>query len=489
MTRGKAAPALVLAIGLLAIGAITVVHQRSDAARDAQLTLAHIETELGALQMAPFRASAATGGSPELAARTMRDGKQGILQALDALGRDNPPAELRELRAPLLHDFATLDAIYEFGASGEGYGARADELATVSAKDKNAVTALLDVAGEEYERRATSAQRQAVRGTVLVILLLVAAFALLYRRAAKARSRVESSEARVRTLIAHLPAAVYRRAPGGTWPMEFASARMAEIIGDALAYGPLVADRAALDEQVAASGEDGFTLEYEITLPDGSTRWVRDMGQAIRDADGTILSVDGTISDITDVKHLATDLRVSQRLEAVGQLAAGIAHEINTPMQFVGDGIRFLSQSFDGLDRLVAEYRALCTEAVAAPLDAATVEARIEDAELTADLEYLRERVPAAVDRTLEGIARLAPTWRRWLNSHTLDAATIADARSLGCSGVAIAWRALDPGGVRLATAAGLEVISWTVRRRPTFERLARLGLVAVCVEGTLLDE
>jgi signal transduction histidine kinase len=244
--------------------------------------------------------------------------------------------------------------------------------------------------------------------TIAVIALIAAAFSLLYHRAARARSRAESSEERFRTLVAHIPAAVYRRAPGGTWPMAFASARLDEIIGDAPAYGPLVAGRAALDEQVAASGDDGFTLEYEIARSDGSTRWVRDTGQAVRDADGTIVWVDGTISDITDVKHLETDLRVAQRLEAVGQLAAGIAHEINTPMQFVGDGIGFLAQSFDGLDRLVAEYRALCDEAAGGALDAPAMAARIEDAEQAADLAYLRERVPAALERTLEGVGRVA---------------------------------------------------------------------------------
>ncbi len=89
---------------------------------------------------------------------------------------------------------------------------------------------------------------------------------------------------------------------------------------------------------------------------------------------------------------------------------------------------------------------------------------------------------------TLEGVARRAPMWPRWLNSHTLDAATIADALALGCRGVAVEWRALDPGSVGRARAAGLEVASWTVRRRATFDRLARLGVVAVCVEAAALD-
>lgn len=88
----------------------------------------------------------------------------------------------------------------------------------------------------------------------------------------------------------------------------------------------------------------------------------------------------------------------------------------------------------------------------------------------------------------LEAIARRAPTWPRWLNTVSLDEATIADARALGCRGVSVEWRALDAAAVGRATSAGLEVAAWTVRRRSTFDRLARLGLVAVCVEGAALD-
>jgi glycerophosphoryl diester phosphodiesterase len=88
----------------------------------------------------------------------------------------------------------------------------------------------------------------------------------------------------------------------------------------------------------------------------------------------------------------------------------------------------------------------------------------------------------------LEGVARLAPAWRRWLNSHTLDATIVSDAVGLGCHGVAIDWRSLDRRSIALARAAGLEVTSFTVRRRATFDRLARLGVMAVCVEGSALD-
>jgi glycerophosphoryl diester phosphodiesterase len=89
---------------------------------------------------------------------------------------------------------------------------------------------------------------------------------------------------------------------------------------------------------------------------------------------------------------------------------------------------------------------------------------------------------------TLEAMARRASHWPRWLNTRTFDASVVADAVEAGCRGVSVEWRALDRGSVRLAQAAGLEVAAWTVRRRPTFDRLARLGVVAVCVEGAVLD-
>lgn len=97
--------------------------------------------------------------------------------------------------------------------------------------------------------------------------------------------------------------------------------------------------------------------------------------------------------------------------------------------------------------------------------------------------------VVSSFDRVaLERIAQLAPAWPRWLNNDRLDAATVDAAVTLGCRAVAVQWRAVDARSVRLARSAGLDVVAFTVRRRPTFDRLARLGLVAACVEGPALD-
>ncbi len=89
---------------------------------------------------------------------------------------------------------------------------------------------------------------------------------------------------------------------------------------------------------------------------------------------------------------------------------------------------------------------------------------------------------------TLERIAGLAPMWPRWLNSETFDASVVAAALELECRGISVRWEALDRRTVAIAHAAGLEVCAWTVRRRATFDRLANLGVAAICVEAAALD-
>ena len=89
---------------------------------------------------------------------------------------------------------------------------------------------------------------------------------------------------------------------------------------------------------------------------------------------------------------------------------------------------------------------------------------------------------------TLKRIAGLVPLWPRWLNAHDLAPATIAIATDLECRAISVEWHAIDRDSLARARAAGLEVAAWTVRRQPTAARLARLGVVATCVEAGALD-
>jgi len=101
------------------------------------------------------------------------------------------------------------------------------------------------------------------------------------------------------------------------------------------------------------------------------------------------------------------ELRQAQKLEAVGRLASGVAHEIKTPIQFVSDSITFVSEAYGELAPLVSEYRAIGS-AVLAGTAAAELAQKARDAEATIDLEYLLTNVPEALDRSLQGLDRIS---------------------------------------------------------------------------------
>ncbi len=95
------------------------------------------------------------------------------------------------------------------------------------------------------------------------------------------------------------------------------------------------------------------------------------------------------------------------RLETLGTMASGIAHEINTPIQFIGDNLQFISDSFETIDQLLNRYGALLQAAKDADLLGAATEAMSEAIE-DAELDFLREELPSAIEQSLSGIQQVA---------------------------------------------------------------------------------
>jgi glycerophosphoryl diester phosphodiesterase len=103
--------------------------------------------------------------------------------------------------------------------------------------------------------------------------------------------------------------------------------------------------------------------------------------------------------------------------------------------------------------------------------------------------EELRNAVVSSFEaRTLERAREARPAWPRWLNSERLDRATIRRAVELGCRAVSAELHAVDARSIAEARAAGLKIAAWTARDVATFDRLASLGVIAVCVEAAALD-
>jgi PAS domain S-box-containing protein len=128
---------------------------------------------------------------------------------------------------------------------------------------------------------------------------------------------------------------------------------------------------------------------------------------AVLDGQGRTKMIISIVEDVTEKNRLEIELRHSQKLESVGRLAAGIAHEINTPIQFVGDNVSFLSGSFAQLLALCDMYRELCAKAALAPLSETDL-ARQKQQEEEADLDYIRSAVPKSIASTIDGVGRVA---------------------------------------------------------------------------------
>lgn len=130
----------------------------------------------------------------------------------------------------------------------------------------------------------------------------------------------------------------------------------------------------------------------------------------IRDDQGSIIGYVGVARDISDQLIIEAQLRQSQKLESIGELAAGIAHEINTPTQYVSSNIQFLKDSFVTYEKMLDQCRKLIQEVLT--MDEKAQCGSLHDfAENLLDekeLEYLKEDIPQALIESESGLKRVA---------------------------------------------------------------------------------
>lgn len=182
-----------------------------------------------------------------------------------------------------------------------------------------------------------------------------------------------------------------------------------DVLGHLLRECPLRWDWERILSAISHSGQCGIAQRLDdirYVRPDGKEGF---LGVSISPMGGIEDGHCGLIllaRDITDRKHMESQLAQAQKLESIGQLAAGIAHEINTPTQYVGDNTRFLQDAFMDLQRLLEHY----SEIPLSLKEGASVDeimVRMQEAAEEADLEYLVEEIPKAIQQSIEGIERV----------------------------------------------------------------------------------
>jgi signal transduction histidine kinase len=134
----------------------------------------------------------------------------------------------------------------------------------------------------------------------------------------------------------------------------------------------------------------------------------------------------GLMLDVTEARRQVRESNQNQKLESVGRIAAGVAHEINTSVQFISDSVRFVRHALRDLPLALADYRALAA-GVLSGRDVAAAAKKASETDEAADVDYFLKNAPDALDRALDGIGRVGSVVKSMTEFAHPDTDTKAD--------------------------------------------------------------
>jgi PAS domain S-box-containing protein len=219
-------------------------------------------------------------------------------------------------------------------------------------------------------------------------------------------------EERQRALVSALPDTLFRVRSDGTIlslkrgieraGSPFAALREGMTLGDSIPDARLRDRLAAVLAEPAGLSQEAQTLDVNSVASGGTT--IHHEIRIVRSGEDELVCI---VRDVTDQRGLEDRLLQSQKLGAIGQLAAGVAHEINTPMQFIGDNLHFAKTGIADLFTLLDMLRSTVDAASLGPPSQDRL-AELAQAELDLDFAYTREALPTAIERSLTGVERVS---------------------------------------------------------------------------------
>ena len=261
--------------------------------------------------------------------------------------------------------------------------------------------ALLDLAAKKLVVEQNQAELESLNAT-------------LELRVERRTSELSASREQYRALVETTQAIPWEMAPG-TLRFAYVGPQATALLGHSteewLAAGFLerilhAEDRAEAVARLDDASAEAADAELELRLvgASGTSVWLRALVHTTPDLEGRPIRR-GLFLDVTARHMLEAELRAAQKLESVGRLASGVAHEINTPIQFASDNVHFVKNAFDGL---LAVMRSWIGVFAATPDERDTMISRAHAETEAADIDYLVENIPAALDSAVDGLGRVA---------------------------------------------------------------------------------
>ena len=158
--------------------------------------------------------------------------------------------------------------------------------------------------------------------------------------------------------------------------------------------------------QQAKLAKSSYSSQFRILHADGSTRVLRNDGFPVLDANGKLLRITGVVRDITEELRIQSELRTAQKLDSVGHLAAGVAHEIKSPIEYVGDNIAIVSDSLKKILPLLRCVQELCEQTDNSPAAGDLIKRMVEST-AEADIESILDKLPEALDQSTYGVEQI----------------------------------------------------------------------------------
>jgi PAS domain S-box-containing protein len=167
------------------------------------------------------------------------------------------------------------------------------------------------------------------------------------------------------------------------------------------------------EQRIIRTGESILNLEEKETHTNGRVTWVSTSKFPLYDREGNIVGTFGISRDVTErkraeseQKEMEVQILLSQKLESIGRLASGVAHEINTPAQFITDNTLFLKRALMPMISVLGAYKTLLQTVKSGGDPQLALEA-IAKIERESRLDFLVSEIPQTLADTLEGLTRV----------------------------------------------------------------------------------